>query len=107
MAKVFKRHGKYYIGFYFESKRFKRRIGLSLREANRQKKIIEGEIEKKKFPSGFTRNTISFVEFVEKFWNLYGKYKRGTSFPYMIKRVKEEFCYKKLSGITVSDCLVF
>src|SRR4051812_39035738 len=104
---IFQKHGAFWIDYYFQGKRIRERVGPNKTLAKQAIAKRKTEIAEKKFFPDRNKNSIPFQEMAETFWRLYGQYKKGASFPYMFKRVVEEFSSRRLDEITVPVAMEF
>lgn len=98
---IFQKRGAFWIDYYFEGKRIREKVGPNKTFARQALAKRKTEIAEKKFFPDRNKTSILFKDMAETFWQLYGQYKRGVSFPYMFKRVVAEFGPKRLDEITV------
>lgn len=104
---VFKKRGAWWIDYRFNGKRFREKVGPNKTLAKQALAKRKTEIAERKFFPNRNKTTIPFKEMAETFWHLYGQYKTGVSFPYMLKRCIAEFGNKRLDEITIPAAMAF
>jgi len=104
---IFQKNGAFWIGYYCDGIRHREKVGPNKTMAKEALAKRHAQIAEKKFFPDRNRPQVGFKEMAEEFWQLYGRFKKGASYPYMFKRVLQEFGGQRLSGITVPVAMEF
>jgi len=104
---IFIKNGAYWIGYYANGKRHREKVGPNKALAKQALAKRLAQIAEHKFFPDRDRVAISFREMAEEFWQLYGRFKKGASYPYMYKRVLAEFGGRLMDEITVPVAIEF
>ena len=101
---IFKKRGKWWIGFPLGNRKYRREaIGPSYALARQilAKRLTE-VAERREFP-GRVANARTFLEVATKYWELEGQYLKSSIWVYMLAILKTEFGSRKIGSITVAD----
>jgi integrase len=104
---IFIKNGAYWIGYYSDGKRHREKVGPSKALAKEALAKRLAQIAERKFFPDRDRVSIGLSQMGEEFWQLYGRFKKGASYPSMHKRVMAEFCGRRMDEITVPVVMEF
>ena len=103
---IFIKQGSYYIDYYADGKRFREKVGASLKLARQVEIKRKAEIAEGKFFPQRTKPTITFPEMADLYWDLHAKQKPGARFTgSILKRLRPVFGQKRLDQITIPDVI--
>jgi len=100
---IFKKRGRWWIGYRANGKRHREPIGESYTLAKEvlAKRTAEAA-ERKHFPARVA-NAVLFSVFADKFWTLHGSRLASKSWRGMLDRIKDQFGSQRIADITPAD----
>ena len=101
---VFKRHGQYFIDFYFRGRRQREKVGPSKGQAIQALSVRESEIAQGKFKLLPKRGALTFESLTEKYLELVSVHKRGHHVEkYIMKTLNAFFGKSRVYNLTAED----
>lgn len=101
---VFKRHGQYFIDYYYRGRRQREKVGPSKGQAIQALSVRESEIAQGKFKLLPKRGALTFECLTEKYLNLVSVHKRGHHVEqYIIKTLNAFFGRLRVFNLTAED----
>jgi integrase len=101
---VFKRGGKWWIGFPLGNGKYRREaIGPSYALAKEILAKRQTEVaERREFPARVA-NVLPFAQVADRYWELHGQFLLSPTWKWMFQKVKARFIDKKIGAITTAD----
>ena len=100
---IFKKQGVYWVDYYANGRRKRERIGSSYKLAQEVLHKRKAEIAEGRYFPERKKQTITFKDMADKYWNMHGQYLKSKSWRYMLVIVLKTIGARQAADISVGE----